>query len=203
LIRGAGESTKTWLYLSKQSKSLGVFLLIMNGHSSNDGLCLFMFQLKAFVNILPEDRGTDSISEAQHQLFNGVQLASAQGNLNLLKSSRISIADFDREDSQADDFHASKNHVSGGHNNGAQTVVGITTNRGTAEDLKHEQDGVIENSRGNRVSEWVEQDESGVYITLVSLPNGGRDLKRVRFRCGQSLNLYILHRENSRIYGVF
>lgn len=29
--------------------------------------------------------------------------------------------------------------------------------------------------------EWVEQDEQGVYITLVSLPGGGRDLKRVRF----------------------
>lgn len=32
------------------------------------------------------------------------------------------------------------------------------------------------------VSEWVEQDEPGVYITLTSLPGGGKDLKRVRFR---------------------
>ncbi|XP_057976857.1 PH, RCC1 and FYVE domains-containing protein 1-like isoform X2 [Malania oleifera] len=30
-------------------------------------------------------------------------------------------------------------------------------------------------------SEWVEQDEPGVYITLVSLPGGIKDLKRVRF----------------------
>lgn len=30
--------------------------------------------------------------------------------------------------------------------------------------------------------EWVEQDEPGVYITLVSLPGGVKDLKRVRFR---------------------
>lgn len=29
--------------------------------------------------------------------------------------------------------------------------------------------------------EWVEQDESGVYITFVSLPGGSKDLKRVRF----------------------
>ncbi|ONI20808.1 hypothetical protein PRUPE_2G034600 [Prunus persica] len=29
--------------------------------------------------------------------------------------------------------------------------------------------------------EWVEQDEPGVYITLVSLPGGVKDLKRVRF----------------------
>lgn len=32
------------------------------------------------------------------------------------------------------------------------------------------------------VDEWVEQDEPGVYITLVSLPGGAKDLKRVRFR---------------------
>jgi hypothetical protein len=30
--------------------------------------------------------------------------------------------------------------------------------------------------------EWVEQDEPGVYMTLVSLPGGAKDLKRVRFR---------------------
>ncbi|KAG2671854.1 hypothetical protein I3760_13G012900 [Carya illinoinensis] len=29
--------------------------------------------------------------------------------------------------------------------------------------------------------EWVEQDEPGVYITLISLPGGAKDLKRVRF----------------------
>ncbi|KAH9620066.1 hypothetical protein KSS87_009685 [Heliosperma pusillum] len=34
---------------------------------------------------------------------------------------------------------------------------------------------------GNCGSEWVEQDEPGVYITLVSLPGGVKDLKRVRF----------------------
>jgi hypothetical protein len=35
-------------------------------------------------------------------------------------------------------------------------------------------------------TEWVEQDEPGVYITLTALPGGGKDLKRVRFRCGFS-----------------
>nr|XP_009399981.1 PREDICTED: uncharacterized protein LOC103984245 [Musa acuminata subsp. malaccensis] len=33
----------------------------------------------------------------------------------------------------------------------------------------------------DRETEWVEQDEPGVYITLTSLPGGVRDLKRVRF----------------------
>ncbi|XP_050232382.1 PH, RCC1 and FYVE domains-containing protein 1-like [Mercurialis annua] len=36
----------------------------------------------------------------------------------------------------------------------------------------------VEPSHGD---EWVEHDEPGVYITLVSLPGGAKDLKRVRF----------------------
>ncbi|XP_021738278.1 protein Brevis radix-like 2 [Chenopodium quinoa] len=36
-------------------------------------------------------------------------------------------------------------------------------------------------SEANIGPEWVEQDEPGVYITLVSMPNGIKDLKRVRF----------------------
>jgi len=36
---------------------------------------------------------------------------------------------------------------------------------------------------GNQVeAEWIEQYEPGVYITLVALHDGTRDLKRVRFR---------------------
>jgi hypothetical protein len=31
-------------------------------------------------------------------------------------------------------------------------------------------------------TEWVKQHEPGVYITFTSLPSGGKDLKRVRFR---------------------
>lgn len=31
-------------------------------------------------------------------------------------------------------------------------------------------------------TEWVEEDEPGVYITLRALPNGRRELRRVRFR---------------------
>lgn len=36
-------------------------------------------------------------------------------------------------------------------------------------------------------TEWVEQDEPGVYITLTALPGGGKDLKRVRFRYADML----------------
>ena len=41
--------------------------------------------------------------------------------------------------------------------------------------------------------EWVEQDEPGVYITLVSLPGGAKDLKRVRFRYSQVITLVLLY----------
>lgn len=36
-------------------------------------------------------------------------------------------------------------------------------------------------SESRSESEWVEQDEPGVYITFTSLPGGAKDLKRVRF----------------------
>lgn len=49
---------------------------------------------------------------------------------------------------------------------------------------------------GNQVeAEWIDQYEPGVYITLVALRDGARDLKRVRFRyCGIQLgfSLYSL-----------
>lgn len=34
----------------------------------------------------------------------------------------------------------------------------------------------------NLETEWVEQDEPGVYITIRALPGGARELRRVRFR---------------------
>lgn len=37
--------------------------------------------------------------------------------------------------------------------------------------------------------EWMAQVEPGVHITFVSLPNGGNDLKRIRFRFVHSLGL--------------
>uniref|UniRef100_A0A0D3G736 FYVE-type domain-containing protein n=1 Tax=Oryza barthii TaxID=65489 RepID=A0A0D3G736_9ORYZ len=40
----------------------------------------------------------------------------------------------------------------------------------------------LPDSDSKHESEWVEQDEPGVYITLTALPGGTRDLKRVRFR---------------------
>jgi Transcription factor regulating root and shoot growth via Pin3 len=36
-------------------------------------------------------------------------------------------------------------------------------------------------------AEWIEQYEPGVYLTLVALVDGTRELKRVRFRCDQAI----------------
>ncbi|KAL5182830.1 Protein Brevis radix-like 4 [Glycine soja] len=41
-------------------------------------------------------------------------------------------------------------------------------------------------------TEWVEQDEPGVYITIRALPGGARELKRVRFRSLWNLFLGVL-----------
>ena len=40
-------------------------------------------------------------------------------------------------------------------------------------------------------SEWVEQDEPGVYITIRVLPGGKRELRRVRFRLVFYSNSYV------------
>jgi len=40
-------------------------------------------------------------------------------------------------------------------------------------------------------AEWIEQYEPGVYITLVALRDGTRDLKRVRFRYYYYVNIFI------------
>lgn len=42
----------------------------------------------------------------------------------------------------------------------------------------------------NEPKEWVAQVEPGVLITFVSLPRGGNDLKRIRFRYVRNSNYY-------------
>lgn len=47
-------------------------------------------------------------------------------------------------------------------------------------------------------SEWVEQDEPGVYITVRALPGGARELRRVRFRwVVPSINIPMYSREDN------
>ncbi|XP_068329307.1 PH, RCC1 and FYVE domains-containing protein 1-like [Pyrus communis] len=50
-------------------------------------------------------------------------------------------------------------------------------------EVAHSEATARHKNRGTKTvtAEWIEQDEPGVYITLVSLPGGVNDLKRVRF----------------------
>jgi len=100
-------------------------------------------------------------------------------------SNDLSIASIDRLNIQAT---SPETDVTGSYNqlfsNGSSTV----TDR-SAGHCKHSQtDAASKNgskpkdNESRNESEWVEQDEPGVYITLTSLAGGAIDLKRVRFR---------------------
>ncbi|KAL7199371.1 hypothetical protein ACSBR2_021622 [Camellia fascicularis] len=63
----------------------------------------------------------------------------------------------------------------------------ISSNRSSGQNRQAQSETTMRNGSRTREgdsrndNEWVEQDESGVYITLTSLPGGVKDLKRVRF----------------------
>lgn len=70
--------------------------------------------------------------------------------------------------------------------NGSSTITNRSAGHG-----KHSQSNATsrngyktKDNESRNETEWVEQDEPGVYITLTSLPGGVKDLKRVRFRYG-------------------
>lgn len=66
--------------------------------------------------------------------------------------------------------------------------LSTTSNRSSSHSKQGHSDVSMRNgsrtkdSESRHDTEWVEQDEPGVYITLTSLPGGTKDLKRVRFR---------------------
>ncbi|KAB1227972.1 Ultraviolet-B receptor UVR8 [Morella rubra] len=62
--------------------------------------------------------------------------------------------------------------------NGQATLQEQDSNASNSQLLSN---GLSTNSESRVDTEWVEQDEPGVYITLTSLPGGVKDLKRVRF----------------------
>lgn len=51
----------------------------------------------------------------------------------------------------------------------------------------------VNSNSGQVEAEWIEQYEPGVYLTLVALVDGTRELKRVRFRCNIFLFLLLSH----------
>ena len=74
--------------------------------------------------------------------------------------------------------------------NGIPVTNGLTTNCNHSLSHNRLAHSEVETRNGsgmtdgepNHETEWVEHDEPGVYITLMALPGGVKDLKRVRFR---------------------
>ncbi|KAK1570642.1 hypothetical protein Q3G72_004990 [Acer saccharum] len=75
----------------------------------------------------------------------------------------------------------------GSNNNSISNGSDISYNyTSTQTEVSHFEASTRNKNRGTKAEpthgdEWVEQDEIGVYITLVALPGGVKDLKRVRF----------------------
>ncbi|KAJ7960566.1 Regulator of chromosome condensation (RCC1) family with FYVE zinc finger domain [Quillaja saponaria] len=67
--------------------------------------------------------------------------------------------------------------------NGSSTISNRSSvhNKQSQSDLTTKNGSRTKESESHNDTEWVEQHEPGVYITLTSLPGGVKDLKRVRF----------------------
>lgn len=61
-------------------------------------------------------------------------------------------------------------------------LKGISSGEGTPVSASGRRVDPIVFVEENEPKEWVAQVEPGVLITFVSLPRGGNDLKRIRFR---------------------
>lgn len=165
------------------------------------GNCLFtpdclhcLLQLKALAEKFPDAYQKTRLPMPDAQLFppNGVQLSLTHGDPHLPKSgisnSGVNTVLISKREhghitnGAARHSTAFDRMATPACESGEQTVFGITASLGTTEGQKQDEGGVMDGSgyEQETVTEWVDQD--GVYITLVSLPNGGRDLKRVRFR---------------------
>lgn len=150
-------------------------------------------QLKALAEKFPDAYQKTRLPMPDAQLFppNGVQLSLTHGDPHLPKSgisnSGVNTVLISKREhghitnGAARHSTAFDRMATPACESGEQTVFGITASLGTTEGQKQDEGGVMDGSgyEQDTVTEWVDQD--GVYITLVSLPNGGRDLKRVRF----------------------
>lgn len=84
------------------------------------------------------------------------------------------------------DFNSSSHHQAGRADSRFTSMYG-----GERESISAQScDVVLED---DEPKEWMAQVEPGVHITFVSLPNGGNDLKRIRFRYLRSI-LFIIKR---------
>ena len=134
-----------------------------------------MLQLKAFAERSPDMTQTSTLLQGDIRLPEISVLTAGVGTLTMPE--RENVHDVYDAGNVTDRHNQAVADQSVEH-----TVMSNTASIGTRRGLKQEEDSP-EGSASGKISEWVEHDESGVYITLVSHPNGRRDLKRVRFRC--------------------
>ncbi|VAI32360.1 unnamed protein product [Triticum turgidum subsp. durum] len=87
--------------------------------------------------------------------------------------------------SGSDRFHYAYRRAAGGGSSGEATpsMSARTDFPAGDEEEEEEEDGMSSGGGGkeDNAKEWVAQVEPGVLITFVSLPQGGNDLKRIRF----------------------
>ncbi|BAB02331.1 unnamed protein product [Arabidopsis thaliana] len=61
-------------------------------------------------------------------------------------------------------------------------LKGFLSGEGTPESMSGRTESTVFMEEEDELKEWVAQVEPGVLITFVSLPEGGNDMKRIRFR---------------------
>jgi hypothetical protein len=71
-------------------------------------------------------------------------------------------------------------------------LKGISSGEGTPTSVSGRTESVVFMEEEDEPKEWVAQVEPGVLITFVSLPQGGNDLKRIRFRYFPSLHFFFV-----------
>lgn len=72
--------------------------------------------------------------------------------------------------------------ISGAKTETSSMDASIRTSSSPEEADRSDELSVSFSNASDQETEWVEQDEPGVYITIRALPNGIRELRRVRFR---------------------
>lgn len=107
------------------------------------------------------------------------KLSSSASFNTSLDSSSFSDATVEKLSSMLTSHEKDANGSSEVLGSNGQSTIGSRNNLGTP--VSRNGSKVID-ADPNHETEWVEEDEPGVYITLTSLPEGARDLKRVRFR---------------------
>ncbi|CAI8586726.1 unnamed protein product [Vicia faba] len=127
---------------------------------------------------------TAQLKDMAERLPIGAAKSVKSPSIASLGSNELSFASIDRLNIQATSPEAD---LTGSNNQLLSNGSSTASNRSTGQNKQNQPDSTNKNgsrtkdSESRSETEWVEQDEPGVYITLTSLPGGVIDLKRVRF----------------------